>query len=195
MSPTYWRWILLYEDRNLILEILDGNMDSFNILVNKYEIIIFRFIYNIIRDTEASQDITQETFITAYNKLYTYKHEYKFINWMFQIAKNKSIDYMRKYRRVYEVNIEDVQYVQYGGISPEQNAEYSETKYLVEEFVSTLSETDRQILSLKYLNETTTFSDIAGILSMSESAVKARFYRLRDRFKVFKSNREMRCEI
>lgn len=185
----------MYEDRNLILEILDGNMDSFNILVNKYEIIIFRFIYNIIRDTEASQDITQETFITAYNKLYTYKHEYKFINWMFQIAKNKSIDYMRKYRRVYEVNIEDVQYVQYGGISPEQNAEYSETKYLVEEFVSTLSETDRQILSLKYLNETTTFSDIAGILSMSESAVKARFYRLRDRFKVFKSNREMRCEI
>jgi RNA polymerase sigma-70 factor (ECF subfamily) len=183
------------EDIDLIKEILDGNMDSFNILVNKYEIVIFRFIYNIIRDTEASQDITQETFITAYNKLYTYKHEYKFINWMFQIAKNKSIDYMRKYRRVYEVNIEDVQYIQYTGISPEQSAEYSETKYLVEEFVKGLNETDRQILSLKYLKEETTFTDIAEILSMSESAVKARFYRLKDRFKTFKWSGEKRCKI
>lgn len=183
------------DDINLINEILDGNMDSFSILVNKYEIIIFRFIYNIIRDTEASQDITQETFITAYNKLYTYKYEYKFINWLFQIAKNKSIDYMRKYRRVYEVNIEDVHYIPYTGISPEQSVEYSETKYMVEEFVKSLNETDKQILSLKYLKEETTFSDIGEILSMSESAVKARFYRLKDRFKLYKMNREKRCEI
>lgn len=183
------------EDINLVKEVLDGNLDSFNILVNKYEIIIFRFVYNIIRDTEASQDITQETFITAYNKLYTYKHEYKFINWMFQIAKNKSIDYMRKYRRVYEVNIEDVQYIPYSGISPEQSAEYSETKYIVEEFVKNLSDIDRQILSLKYLKDETTFTDIAEILSMSESAVKARFYRLKDRFKTYKMSKEKRCNI
>lgn len=183
------------EDINLINEILDGNIDSFNILVNKYEIVIFRFIYNIVRDSEASQDITQETFITAYNKLYTYKHEYKFINWLFQIAKNKSIDYMRKYRRVYEVNIEDVHYIPYTGTSPEQSAEYSEIKYMVEEFVKSLNETDRQILSLKYLKEETTFKDIGEILSMSESAVKARFYRLKDRFKIYKYSKEKRCEI
>lgn len=183
------------EDINLVKEVLDGNLDSFNILVNKYEIIIFRFVYNIIRDTEASQDITQETFITAYNKLYTYKYEYKFINWMFQIAKNKSIDYMRKYRRVYEVNIEDIQYIPYNGISPEQSVEYSETKFMVEEFVKTLGEVDKQILTLKYLKEETTFTDIAEILSMSESAVKARFYRLKDRFRTYKTGREKRCKI
>lgn len=183
------------DDVNLVRETLDGNMDSFNILVNKYEVIIFRFIYNILHDTEASQDITQETFITAYNKLYTYKQEYKFINWMFQIAKNKSIDYMRKYRRVYEVNIEDVQYVPYNGVSPEQSAEYEETKYYVEEFLKSLNETDRQIVALKYLKEETTFVDIAEVLSMSESAVKARFYRLKERFKKFKSIKEKRCSV
>lgn len=183
------------DDINLVKEILDGNMDSFNILVNKYEMVIFRFIYNIVKDSEAAQDITQETFITAYNKLYTYKQEYKFINWLFQISKNKSIDYMRKYRRVYEVNIEDVHCIPYTGASPEQSAEYSETKYMVEEFVKNLNDTDRQILVLKYLKEETTFRDIGEILSMSESAVKARFYRLKDRFKAYRYSEEKRWRI
>ena len=50
------------EDSNLIESILDGNVDSFNILINKYEVIVLRFIYNMIKDKEAAEDITQEVF-------------------------------------------------------------------------------------------------------------------------------------
>lgn len=177
------------EDIKLVEEILDGNIDSFNILVNKYEFYVLKFIYNMIKDKEAAEDITQEVFITIYNKLYMYDSRHKFTNWMLQIAKNKCIDYMRKYKRVYESNIEEVRDVSSNDMSPQEALEYKETKQQVETFIKELDETDRQILTLKY-SQDITFNDIASILEMNISAVKRRYYKARDNFKAFRNNQK-----
>lgn len=178
------------EDLKLVSEVLNGNMDSFNIMVNKYGIPVLRFIYNMVKNKEAAEDISQEVFITVYNKLYTYKNSYKFSSWLFQIARNKSIDYIRKYRRVYESNIEDILNVESRDESPEQTAEYRETKKMIEKFINSLDEYDRQILILKYSSKDMTFPDISQILNMNESSVKRRYYRARDEFKNQMSVRE-----
>lgn len=181
------------EDLRLIQEVLKGNIDSFNILVNKYELSIIRFIYNTIKDREAAEDITQEVFITLYNKLYTFKKEYKFSNWLFQIARNKCIDYVRKYKRVYEANVEDFSDLVSNEISPEQSAEFKEIKRIVENFIETLNEIDKQIIILRYTNEHMTFMDIAEVLYMSESAIKRRYYKTREKFREFKLEKEKGC--
>lgn len=186
--------LALEEDLKLVQEVLKGNIDSFSILVNKYEFTVLKFVYNTIRDREASEDITQEVFIAVYNKLYTFKKEYKFSNWLFQIAKNKCIDYVRKYKRVYEANVEDFYDIASGEISPEQSAEYKEIKKLVESYIGTLNELDRQIIILRYLNDNITFLDIGEILDMNESAVKRRYYKSREKFKEFRQNREKGCK-
>lgn len=182
------------EDLKLVDEILNGNIDSFNILVNKYELTILRFVYNMIKDREAAEDITQEVFITLYNKLYMYNKKYKFSNWIFQMARNKCIDYIRKYKRVYEANVEDVIDIASDNISPEQSVEYKEVKQLVEGFVKTLNEVDRQILIIRYTNEHMTFVDIAQILNMTESTVKRRYYKARDKFKEYRTLKEKGCK-
>jgi RNA polymerase sigma-70 factor (ECF subfamily) len=182
------------EDLRLVQEVLKGNIDSFNILVNKYELSIIRFIYNTIKDREASEDITQEVFITLYNKLYTFKKEYKFSNWLFRIARNKCIDYVRKYKRLYEANVEEFNDLVSKEISPEQNAEFKEIKRIVEDFIETLNEIDRQIVILRYANDRMTFYDIAGVLNLTESAVKRRYYKAREKFKIFKLEKEVRCK-
>ena len=84
------------EDIEIVKSILMGNTELFEIIVNRYEIGIQRYIYNMVRNSETSEDLTQEVFISAYNKLYTFNKEYKFSTWLFQIAKNKTIDYIRK---------------------------------------------------------------------------------------------------
>lgn len=180
----------LDEDLKLVQEVLKGNIDNFNILINKYELSILRFVYNSVRDREAAEDITQEVFITVYNKLYSYNKEYKFSNWLYQIAKNKAIDYMRKYKRVYEANVEEVQEVVSKEASPEEKAEFKETKRLVETFLNTLNEIDKQIILLRYTNDNMTFSDIAEVLNMGESAVKRRYYKARERFREYRASRE-----
>jgi RNA polymerase sigma-70 factor, ECF subfamily len=183
----------LEEDLKLVNAILDGKVDSFNILVNKYELMILKFIYNMIKDKEASEDICQEVFITVYNKLYMYNTNYKLSNWMLQIAKNKCIDYIRKYKRVYEANLEEVQELATKEVSPEEAAEYNETKNLILKFIGELNDADRQIITLRY-TENLTFTDIAQILDMSESAVKRRYYKTREKFKEYSSLKEKRCK-
>ena len=181
------------EDSNLIQSILDGNIDSFNILVNKYEVIVLRFIYNMIKDKEAAEDITQEVFITIYNKLYLYDKNHKFINWLLQVSKNKCIDYIRKYKRVYESNIEDIPNVTSKELSPEQAAEFKETKQNIEAYLNSLCEIDRQILIIRYL-QNLTFHDLAEILEITESNVKRRYYKSRQNFKTFISQKEKGCK-
>lgn len=183
----------LEEDLKLVKAILNGKVDSFNILVNKYELMILKFIYNMIKDKEASEDICQEVFITVYNKLYMYNTNYKLSNWMLQIAKNKCIDYIRKYKRVYEANLEEVQELATKEASPEEAAEYNETKNLVLKFIGELNDADRQIITLRY-TENLTFTDIAQILDMSESAVKRRYYKTREKFKEYSSLKEKGCK-
>lgn len=178
-------------DIKLVQQVLEGNIDSFNIIINKYENIIFKFIYNMLRDREAAEDITQETFITVYDKLYIYNKDYKFINWIYQIAKNKTIDYIRKYRKVYEANIEDSQELVSKEISPLDYTIYKETKEKIERFINKLEEIDRQIIILKY-SQNLTFSQIASILSLNESAVKRKYYKIRDRFSEESQEKE-RC--
>ena len=182
---------LLDSDALLVDQVLDGNIDSFNIIINKYENIIFKFIYNMLRDREAAEDITQETFITVYDKLYLYKKEFKFINWIYQIAKNKTVDYVRKYRKVYQVNIEDTNEIISKEISPDEYTIYKETKKNVEKFISSLEETDRQIVILKY-SEGLTFLDISRIMNLSESTVKRKFYKIRSQFGEINNEKE-RC--
>ncbi|WP_027625128.1 RNA polymerase sigma factor [Clostridium lundense] len=183
------------EDSKLVQEVLNGNIDSFNIIVNKYELSVMKFIYNIIRNKETAEDITQEVFITLYNKLYMYKKQYKFSNWIFQIAKNKCIDYMRKYKRVYESNIEEIRNLASKEEGPEQSIEFKETKEKVETYINNLEEPDKQIVILRYSKETLTFSDIAEILNISESSVKRRYYKAREKFKEYISSNEKRCRI
>ncbi len=147
---------------------------------------ILKYVYSILKDKEAAEDITQEVFITVYNKLYTYNTKYKFSNWIIQIAKNRSIDYVRKYRRVYEANLEEITELKSSSPSPEEQAEFNEMRKLIMRFIDTLGETDKQIILLRYTQELT-FLDIAEVMDISESAVKRRFYKCRDKFKEFSS--------
>jgi RNA polymerase sigma-70 factor (ECF subfamily) len=172
----------LNEDIELVSEVLNGNIDSFNILVNKYELIVLRFVYSITKDKEASEDIAQETFIAAYNKLYLYDKKYKFSNWLLQISKNKAIDFIRKFKRVYEANIEDAKDLKSKEASPQEQLEFLDLKKEVMMFIQSLEEVDRQIILLRYSGERT-FFDISQILSISESSVKRKYYRLREKFK------------
>lgn len=187
------------EDLELIRAVLRGDMNSFEEIVARYEMGIVRFIYNMIRDKEAAEDLTQEVFINAYKKLHTFRQEYKFSTWLYQIAKNKCIDYIRKYGKAQEVNVEDVR-ISSCELSPEGYMEYKETRHIVEKFICTLKDLDKQILILRYSQEHLTFGDIAALLNMSESSVKKRYYKIHDKFEAYENKysfagKEGYCEV
>jgi RNA polymerase sigma-70 factor, ECF subfamily len=181
-------------DLELVTDILHGNINSFNTIIYKYESSVFRFIYSMVKDTETSRDLTQEVFITVYNKLYTYRGQSKFSNWLYQIARNKSLDYVRKNNRLIRLGIEEAWNIGSKDILPEQWLELKETKGQLKRFIQSLDDIDRQILILKGLNVGMKFNDIADVLNTNVSTVKTKYYRLWDKYNSFLNKEEKRCD-
>ena len=85
------------KDTDVIRQVLRGDIESFRLLVEKYNIPVLRFIKNMINDSHICEDITQDVFLTAYKKLTCFDpHCSNFSTWLFVIARNKSINALRK---------------------------------------------------------------------------------------------------
>lgn len=181
--------MLCLNDSELVREVIHGNIECFTILMSTYEQGIMRFIYNIVKNQEASEDLSQEVFIAAYYKLHTYKSEYKFSTWLYTIANNKCLDYLRRSKKIYEVNVETAPLIS-REISPEQMLEYKETKEGVEKFIMSLKEVDKKILALRSSQDNLTYNDIAQILNTSPSNVKKRYYKVIEAYERFKEDAE-----
>mgnify|MGYP001268544601 FL=1 len=83
------------EDNNLVTETLSGRINSFGLLVDKYQNPMFNLAYRITLNYDSAKDITQEAFIKAYYKLSTFKKEEKFFSWIYRITLNECLNYKR----------------------------------------------------------------------------------------------------
>lgn len=182
------------DDMDLVRKILKGDTDSFEILMKRYENIVYRYCCGVLKNSAAAEDATQEVFIQVYNKLYTFRQLSKLQSWIMRIAHNKCIDYIRK-NKISEVPIDDVLNLHSNEGSPEDAAEGSEQIRTFQNFMSKLNDIDRQIIILKYTNRELTFYDIGEILNISEGAAKKRFYRAREKYKAISLNCVKECEV
>jgi RNA polymerase sigma-70 factor (ECF subfamily) len=87
------------EETGIIRAVLEGDTESFRLLVQRYEKPIIRMIANLINDRHICEDVAQEVFLAAYKKLPSFNPaRSSFSTWLFTIARNKSINAMKKKR-------------------------------------------------------------------------------------------------
>ena len=84
------------EDADFVLEARSGNQDAYKALAHKYERAIYYHINKIVRDSGIIDDLVQETFLKAFNNIHSYDTSFAFSTWLYRIATNHSIDYLRK---------------------------------------------------------------------------------------------------
>ncbi|MBK1809617.1 sigma-70 family RNA polymerase sigma factor [Clostridium sp. YIM B02505] len=170
------------EDIELVLKVKQGDMKAFELLIKKYNINLSRYVFSIVNDFENTNDIVQETFIAVYQKIDTFNKNYSFSAWLYKIAKNKSIDFIRKSSKYTLANNELSKNLDTIGTSLDDNINFHETKKLVEKFIQKQNFINKRILYLKYQNEKMTFKEISAILNLSEYAVKKRYYTMHKQF-------------
>ncbi|GFP78378.1 RNA polymerase sigma factor [Clostridium fungisolvens] len=173
------------EDKDIVERVLQGEALYFEYIIDKYEIPILKYIYSFIGDRTMAEDLCQETFISVYNKLYTYNNANKFSTWIYSIAHNKSIDYLRKITKNREIAIDNIKDSLSREKSPQEVVEYKETLDSIEDFIKKLDIIDKQILYLRYAHPDVSFRDISSMMGMNESTVKKRYYRLYDKYEVY----------
>lgn len=87
------------EETQLIERSKCGDESAYRELIERYQQAIHRFCFGILRDTGEAEDVTQETFIAAYQKLHSYDPKYKFSTWLFVIARRRSFNVIRRAKR------------------------------------------------------------------------------------------------
>ena len=82
----------------LIAQALKGDQKAYTYLTEKHWASVRQIVYKIVRNRETADDLVQETFMKAYASLASFRTEYRFSTWLYKIAANSSIDYLRKKR-------------------------------------------------------------------------------------------------
>src|SRR6266852_7047202 len=84
-------------DSELVQSAIAGRETCFEELVRRYQRPIAAYVYRMVGDYDAALDLTQEVFIKVYNSLTRYRSEFKFSTWIYKIAHNAAIDYLRRH--------------------------------------------------------------------------------------------------
>jgi RNA polymerase sigma-70 factor (ECF subfamily) len=175
------------EDSNLIRRALGGNDQAYKKLMNKYHDAIFNFIYRMVHDRQQVEDLTQEAFIKAFSSLKNFNDEYAFSTWLYKIATNNSIDFIRKRKlQMYSIDkpIESKD-SDYTFELPDESYEADKdlisdqrTK-LLNAAIAKLPEKYKKVIRLRHVEERS-YEEIAEILNLPIGTVKAHIFRARE---------------
>jgi len=162
------------EDSSLVRDCVQGHSQAFDVLVDRYYKVLFSVALRIVGDPEEARDITQTTFMKAYEKLHTYDPSHKFFSWIYRIAVNESLN-TRGRRRPSESL--DLQLVARGD-TPEQDYERNRLQETIQVALMKLSMEHREVIVLRHFGDLS-YKDIASALAISEKTVKSRLFEAR----------------
>ena len=176
------------DDVQLIQRVLEGDDAAFSALVRKYQKSVHALVWRKIGDFHIAEDITQDTFLRAYQRLSTLKEPQRFSGWLYVIAANYCSTWLRKKRlwtqSLEETNSAQLEKATYSGhvISENERTAVEAQHEVVKKLLAKLQESDRTIITLYYLGEMT-YEEISEFLGVSVSAIKNRLYRARRRLR------------
>ena len=169
------------EDIYWIRRVKSGKKNDFSPLVKRYKDRIFSFILRMVQNEEDAMDLTQESFIKAFNGLSSFKEEKSFKNWLFTIASHHSIDFLRKKKHIKESELfeSDIGKQQ---ISQMERIIQDERIRNLNKEVELLPENYRMVILLKHKEEMK-LEEIAEIMKVPIGTIKVWLHRARAQLK------------
>lgn len=169
------------QDQILIDRCLAGDSRAFNDLINRYKRQVFALIFRLVHNQSDAEDIAQNTFIKAYKSLGSYDPSYPFLTWLFKIAHNSAIDFLRA-QKPDSLSIHDEENpldIEDTDTSLEERIEAASQQELIDKVLGTLPPLYREILILRHQQELS-YEEISETLDIPVGTVKIRLFRARD---------------
>ena len=180
------------QEAQIVRRVLQGDVNAFERLVTEYEKAVYAIAQRMTGNAEDAADMTQETFIKAYNSLQSFRGDSKFSVWLYRIASNVCLDFLRSRSRkpTVSLSVEDDEGEE-GQLdiadesqSPELLMERGLTRDAVRRGLDTLPPDYRQILLLREI-QGLSYDEIAAVLEIEVGTVKSRIFRARKRLCAF----------
>ena len=171
-------------DAVLVERVKNGDMSAFDTLTLKYRERLFGVVYNMLGNREDAMDIVQDAFIKAFSSIHSFKGNSAFYTWLYRIAVNMSITFLKRSRMRRFLSFENSNEEMAGAevleklsvnLSGEKKLMLNELKEKLNEALQTLSIKHRTVVVL-YEIEGLSHAEIAGITKTSEATVRTRLH-------------------
>ncbi|MDP6959738.1 MAG: RNA polymerase sigma factor [Planctomycetota bacterium] len=168
-------------DTDLIAKCIAGEIEVYQVLVDRYSSRIVNVAYMMIGDRHEAEDVAQDAFVRAYKALPKFQHKAKFSSWLYQIALNLCKDFLKsKARSIKKMDDEKLQALEKrmeGSVSQVLlEAELSEG---IRDVIYGLPELYREVFVLRHL-QGVDYDDVAEITNVPADTVRVRAYRARE---------------
>ncbi len=176
------------EDRELVAAAKLGENKAFEALLRKYRKSVYYMLLKMIKNPDDAEDLTQEAFAKAFNSIEKFDATYAFSTWLFRIATNNCIDFIRK-KRVQTVSIDqpmegddgsNIRFdVRDDDLDPNQSMLKQQRKRFLNMAIDRLPEKYRKLVELRYFKELS-YEEVAQELQIPLGTVKAQLFRARE---------------
>ncbi len=188
------------EDDVLVKEARNGDEQSYKRLVNKYERALYYHILKMVNDKEQVEDLVQEAFVKAFDNLESYNTNYAFSTWLYRIATNHTIDYLRK-KKLQTLSIDKPRKTKSGEMEMQLEDQSAQTdrsiirkqrQNIVQDAIDELPEKYRKVIRLRHMEEKS-YQEISEELNKPLGTVKAHIFRAREM--LYKSLKDKRGQF
>ncbi len=175
------------EDDVLVKDAIGGDENAYKKLVDKYERALYFHILKMIKDREQVEDLVQETFVKAFDNLNTYSTNYAFSTWLYRIATNHTIDYLRK-KKLKTLSIDEPMKTKDGEMEmqlpdesagTDRNIIKKQRQKIVQKAIKDLPKKYRLVIEMRHMEEKS-YQEIADVLDLPLGTVKAHIFRARE---------------
>ena len=172
------RTLIHLEDDECVTRAQRGDGAAFSELVARYQDRIYRFLTRLTRSQDDAMELTQETFLSAYQALERWRPDARFTTWLFRIARNHAFDWLRRSKRVEFVPLDEEEHADFAAPTPDAALETVQRYRKLETALARLPAEHREILLLREI-EGLSYEDIAAVLTLNLGTVKSRIARAR----------------
>ena len=169
-------------DTEIVQLVIAGNRDAFRALAEKYQGMVFRTSMGFVHDKEDAEDLTQDVLVSVYQSLGKFKDQSSFSTWVYRIAINASLNFVRKKSRhsIFQrfetlfgfEKTNEIQQIESGTFNPEQILTNKERSDSIHRALDSLPENQRIAITLSKYDDLPQ-RDIAQIMNITEGAVEA----------------------
>ena len=187
------------QDYILVQKALEGDEHAFTKLLSRYKDAIYFMLLKMVNNRSDAEDLTLEAFGKAFKNLHQYSPTYAFSTWLFKIATNNCIDFIRKKRGNTvsldqsideEENVTPSASIQSDSLDPEEYLINQQKVGLMRELVGKLKPRYRKLVELRYFSEFS-YDEISQELELPIGTVKAQLFRARELlFNILKNTAE-----
>ncbi|WP_417889231.1 RNA polymerase sigma factor [Xanthomarina gelatinilytica] len=165
-------------DESKLLEQLQSNQhkdSAFKELITLYKERLYWHIRHMVKSHDDTDDVLQNTFIKIYKNIHNFKGDSKLFSWMYRIATNESLTFIKQRAKQLQMSNEDIKQLAIDNLKADVYFEGNDIQYKLQQAIATLPEKQQLVFNMKYFQDIK-YKDMAQILDTSEGALKASYH-------------------